>query len=474
MALFLAALTALLSVIWFVSTHPLPTEGMAALPGYAVGLSVGMALILALWAQHKAHRLRQRAGYDALTHLPNRFELEQVLTESPPPLALAIIEVEDYNRLTELYGLEAGDFLIKRLSHYIADYSDSNAKAKLYHGPQDRFVLLYRVMPVHPERLFQSLVEHCEEQSYSFQEFDLPITLNLAWSRDPNPSLLDTAERALRLVKQRRINVLEYKAAQDPQHRVDRNLKLIRLMKKALARDAIVPYYQPILNLQTGQIEGFEALMRIMDERNRLLLPHQFLPVAKESRQYADLTRGMIEKTFQTFRDNNYGLTLNLSMEDILDPDIQDFLFQHLYRFPSVAKRLTLDIPDSDDLENDDAVHWFIQQVQEYGGRLAIDDAGNGLAGLSQVLDLGIDNFKLDVSLIRAMELDAGSRTLVRTIVDLTDYFGIKATTAGHIHNAELLQRATDMGITHAQGFYIGKPAPVPDARPANPLDLGQ
>ncbi|MBA1446385.1 MAG: EAL domain-containing protein [Gammaproteobacteria bacterium] len=208
--------------------------------------------------------------------------------------------------------------------------------------------------------------------------------------------------------------------------------------------------------------------MRIQDEAGQLLTPFAFMQVAKESRIYSALSRIMLEKCLDRFQSSHYTFSVNLAVEDILDPEIREYLFDRLSSDPDLGKRMTIELLESEEVDDYDALKSFLSQARSHGCHLAIDDFGAGYSSFKHILELEVDQLKIDASLIRDLDSDREAQLLVKAIVDVAGEIGIKSTVAEFVHSRAVFERVNRLGVDYSQGYFIGKPAAnlLADERP--------
>lgn len=197
----------------------------------------------------------------------------------------------------------------------------------------------------------------------------------------------------------------------------------------------------------------------MLDESGQPVSPSQFLPAAKKIHLYRFITRCMIEQCFACFAENQYEFSLNLSCEDLLDPQLSAEIIARL-ESSDMAERVIFEILESEGIENYPSVRQFIDQVKALGCRIAIDDFGTGYSNFEHLLRLNVDLIKIDGSLIRQLDTDPNAITLTRGIVRFAGELGIQ-TVAEFVHSPAIYQQVKALGIDYAQGACIGMPAAV-------------
>ena len=271
-------------------------------------------------------------------------------------------------------------------------------------------------------------------------------------------SLLKLASIACKEAKNKRLPYLIYDHDSHKEAEYRNNMLMNHVLKEALAKDRVVPFFQPIMNVHTHEIEKYESLMRIQKENGEYFMPSEFLEVAKHSKIYLKLSMALIQKTFETFQISSSGFSINLSYLDMTNSTVTTFILEKLEEF-NVGPWVIFEILESDSIENYDAVSKFISQVKSYGAKIAIDDFGAGYSNFERLTELRADFIKIDGSLIKNIHQNEDMRIIAKTIVSFAKELGIK-TVAEYVHSQEVLECIKALDIDYAQGFYIGKPEP--------------
>lgn len=403
--------------------------------------------------------LTAAATTDRLTGLANRFAFDSDVEQFNQPL-LFLVNVDDFKHVNNIYGGRVGDFLLCAIADRLRETLTTNTCAQLYRLGGDDFGILIEEIPGTGKDLFaQSLLELLENVCFTSQEQALSVSISIGVSAQQ--PILETAGLALHEVKKKsRLKYLIYSETLNIETTIAANLITLVSIRHALEHDGVLVYFQPIADNRTGGIAKYECLIRLRTEDGAILAPDAFLDLTKESPLYPELTRAVINKSFQAFRNNNWEFSINLSVMDILDQSIHEFIVTKLNEEPDLARRLTFEILEGEGVENYEAVHSFIRQIKAQGCRIAVDDFGAGYSNFSHVLKLQVDSLKIDASLIKHLDTDRNALVLVRTIVDFCRALNI-LTVAEFVHSAAIHQVVCDLGIDYTQGYYVGKPLPV-------------
>jgi c-di-GMP phosphodiesterase len=403
---------------------------------------------------------------DELTGLPNRARLIGDLPRAPSA-TLALVNLDRFRELNDFFGHACGDAVILHLATSLERRLAEDPAwrtARLYRMPGDEMAIL---MQEHPDRetlgrTLASLQQGVTATPFVWQgqELSLQVTLGAAQS-EPGPAdaqaLMASANIALKLARHEGRGWLIY----DPAHRMreayEHNLVWANRIKQALAEGRLVPFFQPILEVRTGRIDKFECLVRLIDEQGEPVSPGQFLPVAKKIRLYREITRTMVAQSFARFEGTDHSFSLNLSCEDLVDPELTADILDRLAG-SRIAERVIFEILESEGIENYAPVREFIDRAKALGSRIAIDDFGTGYSNFEHLLRLDVDLIKIDGSLIRHLDEDAEALTLTRGIVRFAHDLGIE-TVAEFVHDAAVMAWVRELGIDFAQGAWVGMPS---------------
>ena len=220
----------------------------------------------------------------------------------------------------------------------------------------------------------------------------------------------------------------------------------------------IVPYFQPIIDNKTNAIVKFEALSRLVDENGVIHSPYNFIPIAKTIKVYDKITMAIIDKSFEMFEKHPFDFSINLSVEDIINQEMYDYILKKLHT-SGMGERVTFELLESEKVNDFSKVFHFFNEIRRYGAKVAIDDFGSGFSNFSYIIKLNPDFIKIDGSLIKEIDQDKNAQIVVETIVDFSKKLGIK-TVAEFVHSSTVLSTVKQLGIDYSQGYFIDIPSP--------------
>jgi len=239
-----------------------------------------------------------------------------------------------------------------------------------------------------------------------------------------------------------------------------KKLKQFSMLKEALSNYNIVSYFQPIVNNKTREIEKYESLVRLIDSEKNIITPYFFLNIAKEGKYYQKITSIVLENSFRALFYTNQSISINLSALDIEKVETRKTFISLLERYKTDAHRIVLELVEDESIKDEIVIKLFLEEIKEYGVKIAIDDFGAGLSNFSRVLIYKPDFIKLDGSLIKNINNDPIAQNMIETIVTFAKKQNIQ-TIAEYVSSEEIYNTVCELGVDYSQGFYFGKPAPL-------------
>jgi diguanylate cyclase (GGDEF)-like protein len=237
-------------------------------------------------------------------------------------------------------------------------------------------------------------------------------------------------------------------------------------IRAGIARGEFVPYYEKQIDLETGELAGFEMLARWNSPRFGLMSPEHFIPVAEDIGLIAQLSEQLIAQALIDAREWNPKLTLsvNISPVQLRDPRFAQKILKLLIEANFPPSRLDIEITEGCLHENIDVVRSLICSLQNQGIRISLDDFGTGYASLAQLRALPFDRIKIDRSFVSALESNEDNSAIVEAITSLGRGMNLPITAEG-IESPEVLARLRKLGNFKGQGYLYGKPSSADETR---------
>jgi c-di-GMP-specific phosphodiesterase len=399
---------------------------------------------------------------DALTGLlERRAFLKKAAEKLHTPLSyiLLVADLDRLRRLNEALGHERADLVLAALgSRLVAAFPRDALLARI---GEDEFAILTKDMGRSPAELARSVLE----QPLRVAGFDIYPTLSIGQTRaeggEDAPDVAELLRRA----------ELDLEAAKGARRTPSGPLKasdtdgLSRLaleadLRGALARGEIVPYYQPVVRLSTGEISGFEALARWRHPRRGLVMPDEFLGMADEMGLLLDIGAHMLEASAHQLASwrkahraaGELTVSINLSTVEMDRPNLVEDVARILRETQLPPGALKLELTESDVMRDPDHAAKIMQALRKVGAGLALDDFGTGFSSLSYLTRMPFDVLKIDRYFVKTMATNEGSAKIVRSVVNLGRDLNLEVVAEG-VENAVMASHLLSVGCDYGQGF---------------------
>jgi diguanylate cyclase (GGDEF)-like protein len=425
------------------------------------------------------HSLRAEMLRDSLTGLPNRTAfneaVEAVLEDpgfQPGGHAVLVVDMRRFSRVNECVGSLAGDELLITFARRLC--SVLRAGDLLARTGGDEFGILIRL-----DRGLEEAMQAAERIEAAlaapFRLSELEIRVDcalgcalLSGSEALAEEVLRNAQFALKRSKASGdVQIYEPNQARAARRRFGIETEL----RRSIEADGLTLAYQPLIDLRSGAVAGFEALARWDHPQRGPISPAEFIPVAEESGLIVPLGQWALETALATLArwdaDNGeplpFAVSVNLSALQLARDDLVGFVAAALARHGLPGARLTLELTESAIVQDPRRATTVLDGLKALDVSVAMDDFGTGYTSLAYLQRLPIDVLKIDRSFVSGMLADGDSVAIVRAVLSLASALGM-ATTAEGIDAPELASALAEMGCTHGQGFYFARPL---DARAA-------
>ncbi len=402
------------------------------------------------------NQLFSRYFTDHLTNLPNVYQLRKDLHENED-FTLIILNIDNFQTINNFYGFIVGDYIIEKVGKYLKDNIDNHNIYRLS-GDEFAFIIDYHMSFYDLKDYLNTLYEKVKNIVINYQDIKIYIDMTIASSlnRD-NAHIFSKVSMALKYAKEVGAPFWIYEDRMKFESEYERNIQLSGMVRRAVENSQIVPYYQAIIDNKSSKIVKYECLARLVDDNGKVYSPVLFIPVAKKIKVYNIVTKTIIDKSFDTFENNEFEFTINLSIDDIMNGEIYKFIIEKL-KNSKASSRVTFELLESEAVQDFKKVERFISEVKRYDAKIAIDDFGSGYSNFFYLTKMSADFIKIDGSLISDIDVNMTSLMVVETIVDFAKKLKVK-TIAEYVHSSVVLDKVKELGIDYSQGFYIDEPS---------------
>ncbi len=407
----------------------------------------------------KQKKIQELAHTDILTGTNNRLSLNKTLISSKKEdINIALIDINRFHEINDFYGERIGDKVIKNFAKEIQ--KNLNAKYRIFHLQKDEFIILntsFTKEDFTDNMLKLSATLNRQELIIDNKTFNIDTTLALSFEKPHN--LLSTVSLASRYAKHKGLSYNIYTPQTSFENEYKSNIEWTYKIKKALSEDRFTIFFQPIVDTKTKEIFKYEALVRMIDEDEKIISPFFFLDKAKKSKQYTQITKVVIEKAMRAVNERGIRCGINITLEDIESESTKELIFQSLKncKYP---QNISFELVESEGIEKFEEVEEFIKNVKSYGCSLAIDDFGTGYSNFEYLLKLNADTVKIDGSLIKDIDTNQDKYDIVKTIVMFAKIKNLSVV-AEFVSSKSIYEKIASLEIELCQGYYFGEPKPL-------------
>jgi len=432
--------------------------------------------------------LKSLALHDGLTGLPNRLlladrlahTLERAQREPELRFALLFLDFDRFKRVNDTMGHAAGDELLKSIAGRLRNQlrgGDTLAPPAPQILPSrlggDEFVAL--VEGYHrPEDLEQIVLRlrHSLELPHTVQGREIVCAASIGivtsdQAYEHADDMLRDADAAMYRAKARGRDCVEAFEAGGHETGVQA-LRTANELRRGIERGEIVPYFQPIVDLDSGRAIGFEVLARWLHPDRGLLPPGEFLPLAEETGLLVDLGATMLRDSMAQLAHwraaghafANCSLSINVGTRQLVDPNFYDTVVEALAETGLDANSLWLEITETALLADVKAATVALRELRSLGLHLSVDDFGTGYSSLTYLKRFPVEAIKIDKSFVAGLGIESEDSTIVEAVVRLGQSLGLSVVAEG-IESPLQLSRLRDLDCDRGQGYLFGRPRPA-------------
>ncbi len=415
--------------------------------------------------------LRAEMLRDSLTGLPNRLSFTETIeacgtaNTRDSDHAVLVVDMLRFSRINESMGSLAGDeLLITFARRLISALRGGDVLART--GGNEFGVLVGLKRGVEDALAAAERIQQVMTAPFKLSELEIKVECAIG------VALMQANQDAEELFRNAQFAVKQAKAAGKPQvyepkeaSAARRRFSIETELRRALDKDQLKLFYQPLIDLKSGQVAGFEALARWTHDDRGEISPTEFIPVAEESGLILQLGRWAMDKAANTLAEWDKGagealplyVGVNLSAIQVARDDIAEVVASALKSSGLTGDRLTLELTESSIVQDPGRATRVFEALKALDATVAMDDFGTGYSSLAYLQRLPIDVLKIDKSFVTGMMRDPDAVAIVRAVLSLADALGM-STTAEGIETVELATTLATLGCASGQGYYFAKP----------------
>ena len=412
------------------------------------------------------------ANIDSLTGLPNRRHFLSRLGKhfaqadhGEKRFAVGIVDLDGFKQVNDLHGHRAGDSLLEEVGRRLAQFSSERLQIARLGG--DEFGLLFGRVTAN-ETLIAASTEICDalRQPFALSQATVRIsaTVGIALFPEAGRTAEQLFERADYALYHAKANRRGQPTLFSEQHEsAIRQLgRLEQALRQADLEQEMTLHFQPILNVETGEVVSYESLARWHSSTLGPVPPDTFIRIAEKSDLIHELTSVLLRKAlaFMECSESRVGISFNLSARDLASPDAVERIRQIVLQSNVDPGRLTFEVTETAVIEDFAKGREALSQLSALGAKVALDDFGTGYSSLHCIHQLPLNSVKVDRTFVRDIERDALAQKIVRSIVELCRNLELSCVIEG-VETDRQAAVLAELGCSLMQGYYFGKPAPM-------------
>ena len=427
--------------------------------------------------------LLHHAFHDALTGQPNRVLFRNKLEEAVASCqqegnthgcAVLIINIDRFQQINESFGHSAGDrFLISMASTLRRCIRGMDTLARL---SGDEFAILVSHFSEQDEvEMISTRIHDAMQQPYDldgnevFISVSIGIASTISSSTHPEDLIRDAdfAMHRAKIAGKSRTETYH----SEPHQRARSQFHLETELRRAVERNELDLYYQPIIDLQTGELRSFEGLTRWIHKERGFVSPVEFIPLAEETGIIVNLGRWAMTEACKQVRLwlDTYGaektvpINVNVSGIQFARDNVADVIEKALTDHNVPGDLIRIELTETAIMANPTVISESLSRIRKLGVKIALDDFGTGYSSLNYLHQFPIDIIKIDRTFINQLELDNEPYKILSMIRILAESLGHSLVAEG-LEDAQQIRMLRDMGFSYAQGYYYSKPVAGKDA----------
>lgn len=432
------------------------------IPDLLLNGTIAAVVMLIFYMSFQSNKLYQ----DSLTELPNRtafLEELQRRKKKREKIHLLMIHLDQFELVNQKFGMQKGDDMLYLVARYLDQIS---MDYQAFRFRNTRFILLGTYKGEEAKTALARKIQKRFEEPWKLGNAEYILHYGMACTvADPDEEarqIIDEMEFAVEYAKTHNDGSLIC-FDQKIQKQFERRAYVLAQLRKAIEKDTLQVYFQPVYDCRTGCFRSAETLVRLWDEAGNFISPGEFIPLAETNGLIDEVSQAVVRKVCAFFKKNPRisleAVSVNLSVQQMEDITWMNRLQEYIKHNVAKNKRICIEITERIMAENPPLVGSLMQQLGQDGIKFYLDDFGIGYSNLASLLKLPFEVVKIDSSLVRGIETEDKIYQMVLHLIEMLHSAGFQVVAEG-TETAEQVRIAKELSIDQIQGYYYAKPMP--------------
>ncbi|HET7048657.1 MAG TPA: EAL domain-containing protein [Solirubrobacteraceae bacterium] len=429
-----------------------------------------VAIHHAVW---QGARNEHAARHDPLTGLPNRTAfretVEDTLRSDAQPSCLLLVDLDRFKEVNDTLGHRYGDLLLQQVAERFREQLGRGDQIARLGG--DEFAIFSHGRDREASMALAQSIATALRSAFELEHIEVDAQASVGIALYPEDgtdveTLVQKADVAMYRAKGGHADFALYDERHD--HNSPARLALTAALRAAVETEGLIVWYQPVLDLNTGDVLSVEALVRWQHPELGLLTPASFLEIAELTNLIKPLTQRVLDTSLAQVaswreQDIDVVVAVNVSTRVLVDENFPGLVVDSLRNAGVPANRLKLEITESTLIADPVTARAVLRELDRLGIEISIDDFGTGYSSLAYLADLPVSEIKIDQSFVSRMAAGSSETIIVSSTIDLAHHLGLRAIAEG-VEDGTLLPELKELGCDGVQGFEISKPLAADDA----------
>jgi len=421
-------------------------------------------------------QLQYQALHDSLTKLPNRVLLDEQISqgiqlskESSKSLAVMFVDLDDFKKINDLHGHSVGDKLLEVLGNEFNKIINDHDSVARFGG--DEFIFCFPLISSSQDAQQKvKIIQQIFNQEFIIKGKSIRSSCSIGVAMYP-----DDADVTEDLISKADIVLYKSKSVQKGRSlffnetinkQVKRDFLIESELRMALSENELSVFYQPQISVETGMIQGVEALARWNNKILGSVSPNEFIKLAEDIGIISDIGNFVIEKALKDIKQFNFSnahelqLSINISPKQLMEPNFAEYTLDVLKKIAFNPHLVTLEVTENVLISDLNKVTPVLHQLRNYGFKLSLDDFGTGYSSLNYLGNLPMNEIKIDRSFIEKLLVNKQSESLVKTIIAIGQFYDLSVVAEG-VETKDQYERLALYNCDLIQGYYFDRPLPL-------------